>query len=124
MIFTLFLGGYLLPKSQYRISEHRDYIIYQALCRNHTLEIIDTNIAMIVSTLSMVTEQKDLDVKIKAVNDLLKRKQIIKAQDFYGLQSIDEAQKDMINKGFTGDTSIDKLLRLHKLLSKYNIIRE
>lgn len=124
MIFTLFLGGYLLPKSQYRISEHREYIIYQALCRNHSLDVIDTNIAMITNTLPLVRNQSDLDTKINTINDLLKRKQIIKVQDFFGLQTIDNNRKNAVSEGLTGDTSIDKLLRLHKLLSKYDIIRK
>lgn len=124
MIFTLFLGGYLLPKSQYRISEHREYIIYQALCRNHSLDVIDTNISMIANTLPLVRDQNDLDTKINSINNLLQRKQIIKAQDFFGLRDIDNTRSKSINEGFTGDVSIDKLLRLHKLLSEYDIIRK
>ena len=123
MIFTLFLGGYLLPKSQYRISEQREYLIYQALCRNHSLDVIDTNISMISSTMPLVTTQNDFDAKIKAINNLLQRKQIIKAQDFFGLKALDTHKNKAITEGFTGDASIDKLLRLHKLLSKYDIIK-
>jgi hypothetical protein len=122
MIFTLFLGGYLLPKSQYRISEQREYLIYQALCRNHSLDVIDTNIAMIANTIPLITNQSDFDSKIKSINNLLQRKQLTKAQDFFGLRELDNGKSKAISEGFTGDTSIDKLLRLHKLLSKYDII--
>lgn len=124
MVFTLFLGGYLLPNKYHRLSEQREYIVYQALCRNHSLDVIDTNISMINSSLPLVTTQSDLDKKIKTVNDLLQRKEHIKVQDFFGLKNLDNKKSKAIAEGLTGDTSIDKLLRLHKLLSKYDIIKQ
>ena len=62
--------------------------------------------------------------KINAVNSLLQKKQIIKAQDFFGLQTVENNKNRAKAQGLTGDTSIDKLLRLHKLLSEYDIIRK
>lgn len=125
MIFTLFLGGYsVLPNQQYRISEQREYIIYQALCRNHSLDVLDTNINMILSSIPLIQNQSDFDSRVKAVNDLLQRKQIVKAQDFFGLRELDNYKEKVKSEGLTGDMTVDKLLRLHKLLSEYDIIRK
>ena len=125
MIFTLFLGGYsVLPNQQYRISEQREYIIYQALCRNHSLDVLDTNIDMILSSIPLIQNQSDFDSRVKAVNDLLQRKQIVKAQDFFGLRELDNYKEKVKSEGLTGDMTVDKLLRLHKLLSEYDIIRK
>ena len=123
MIFTLFLGGYLLPKTNFRISDQREYLIYQALCRNHSLDVVDTNISMLCNTLSMSNNQGEFDSKLKNINNLLQRKQILKAHDFFGLRDLDTQKSSAISNGLTGDISIDKLLRLHKLLSKYDIIK-
>lgn len=124
MILALFLGGYLLPRTQYRISDQREYLLYQALCRSKSLDYIDAEMSLINSSIPLTTTQHDFDNKIDMLNDLLKKKSLVKVHDFFTYNQIEENKRKAQEQGLTGDISVDKLLRLHRFLSKYDIIKK
>lgn len=123
MILVLFLGGYLQPVSQYRLSQQREFVIYQALCRQQNLKAIDANIELVANSISMSYNSADIENKLNSVDSLLKRRQMIELHDIEALQNIYIKKQAAEANGLTGNAATDKLINMYKFLEKHNVIK-
>ena len=119
MIFTLYLRGLYQPRSFYRISDQRDFILFNAIKREHQSHVLERSIDLAVSVYPLA---KSGDKVLDNINNSL--------QDIYNLttnnpreleQKLTKKNKALKN-GLTGDEGVDNLIRLHKLLTKLGYI--
>lgn len=119
MIFTLYLRGLYQPRSFYRISDQRDYILFNAIKREHQSHILEKSIDLAISVYPLA---KSGDKVLDNINNSL--------SDIFQLNTNNprEIERKLINKnkalknGLTGDEGVDNLIRLHKLLTKLGYI--
>ena len=121
MILTLYLGGHLRPINRYRASYQREHLIYQALGIQQMSEFMDKNIDVSLALLPKIQEPTDIEAQLKRIDQYADRKRLIAFNDVPQLNEI-FAYKSTIGEDYTGDTGVDYLINLYKVLQKNKII--
>lgn len=122
MIFTLYLGGYLKPHSVHRISEFREYVVYNGLCRQNNSDVYRTNINLLVQSLGVSSSGNAVKQKLKAINKNLDALRALYMHDVDALKNTLRNEAPPPN-GLTGDPDIDSMINLFKLLESKGIIK-
>ena len=125
MIFSLFLGGYLLPKTQHRISELREYIIYSnIIIKQHLQNLLDVNNDIMITSLPNIHDLGNRKDIFEKIYDSVDDKRMLNNYDLHEytnkLKSIQTAKSN----GLTGNYSLDNMIKLYKLLEKHNVLAQ
>ena len=114
----------MLPKSLYRISDEREYILYRALLRKHKEEILHTDTDLCRSIISLPNiSSYEIEKKLQRIDHNLKHLFYVRTNNFEEIIKEEQRKQSAIRKGLTGDEDTDKLILMHKLLTKKGYIK-
>lgn len=125
MIFSLFLGGYLLPKTQHRISELREYVIYSNfMIKQHFKGFLDVNKDIMIASLPNIHDSGNRKAIFDKIYDSIDDNRMLTNYDLHAYTNKLNSMQEARDNGLTGNYSLDNMIKLYKLLEKHNVLEQ